>query len=125
MRYVLLAVPALCTAYFVWELYGSSKLRAVAQRGLLLGMCLLLPFNTVTGLLKWGKWYRRGMEAVEQDLLAGNPPSILAEEHRDFLIPWWDENQLAEGMQMLQDAGIGPFAQMQDELVNSESSILK
>jgi hypothetical protein len=125
MRYVLLAVPTLCTAYFVWELYGSSKLRTVAQRGLLLGMCLLLPFNTVTGLLKWGNWYRRGMEAVEQDLLAGNPPSILAEEHRDFLIHWWDENQLAEGMQMLQDAGIGPFAQMQEEPVNSESSILK
>ncbi len=118
IRYVLLAVPAFCTAFFVWELYGARKLRTTAQRGLLLGMCLLIPFNTMAGF-QWRNWYRQGMDAVEHDLLAGTPPSLLAERHRAFLIHWWDETKLADNMQMLHDAGIGPFTQMREDSVNS------
>jgi len=44
--------------------------------------------------------------------LAGTPPTLLAERHGGFLIWWWDENQLVEGLHRLHKAGIGPFAQM-------------
>ena len=124
IRYVLLAVPAFCTAFFVWELYGSRKLRTTAQRGLLLGMCLLIPFNTMAGF-QWRNWYRAGMDAVEHDLLAGTPRSLLAERHRAFLIHWWDETKLADSMRMLHEAGIGPLAQMREDPVNPEARLLR
>jgi hypothetical protein len=111
LRYVLLSVPALCTAFFVWELYGSARQRAIVQTGLLLGMGLLLPLNSMEGL-EWRDWYRKGMSAVEQDLVAGTPRSALAERHRDFLIHWWEPDRLADGMQMLHDAGMGPFTRL-------------
>ena len=117
IRYVLLAVPTFCMAFFVWELYGSRQFRIVLQRGLLLGMCLLIPFNTMMGF-QWRSWYLSGMQAVEQDLLAGSSPTLLAKHHKDFLIHWWDENKLAAHMQMLHDAGISSFAQMQEDNKN-------
>jgi hypothetical protein len=113
IRYVLLAVPALCTAFFVWQLYGPAKLRIVVHLGLFLAVSLLLPLNMTLGL-SWGEWYRNGMNAVEQDILAGTPRTILAKKHRDFLIHWWDEKRLAMSMKMLYDAEIEPFAKMRE-----------
>ena len=124
-RYVHLAVPPFLTAFFVWELYGLPKLRTAFQRGLLVLMCLLLPLNMMVGFQEWGKWYRQGMSAVEQDMLAGTPYDVLALTHRNFLIPWWNENELAGSMQMLQDGGIGPFAQRREKTFDSRNSIHK
>jgi hypothetical protein len=113
MRYVLLAVPALCTSYFIWELYGPPFWRIIAQLGLLAIMGISLPINTQAGLL-WRNWYRQGMAAVERDLMAGTPRSVLAERHRAFLLHW-DQDNLASGMQMLHQAGIGPFRRLQED----------
>jgi len=75
-------------------------------------MLILLPFNTKWGL-GWGRnYYGKGMHAVEKDLLAGTPLTTLAERHRDFLIHSLNKDELAKLMQMLHDAGMGPFAQM-------------
>lgn len=76
-------------------------------------MIILLPFNMIHGL-KWGSWYRSGMDEVKRDILAGTPHAKVAESHRKFLIHWWDKDQLSNGMQMLQTAGIGVFAGMHD-----------
>jgi hypothetical protein len=83
-------------------------------------MCIALTFNTIAGL-QWGDWYRKGMDGVEQDILAGNPRAILAERHRPFLLHW-DETQLATGIQMLHEAGIGPFAQMREDATTPQNS---
>ncbi|MDY7013691.1 MAG: hypothetical protein SVX43_08885 [Cyanobacteriota bacterium] len=125
VRYVLLAVPAFCAAFFIWELYGAPKLRAAVQKGLFLLMLLLLPFNTVAGFYDFANWYREGMEAVKQDILADTPRSILAKNHGDFLIHWWDETELADKMKMLHDAGIAPFDRLQEEPVNLEEKRAK
>ena len=122
MRYALLAVPPFCLAFYIWELYGSAKLRLIAQNGLFIGICLLLPFNTTIGLVQWGNWYQKGMQAFQQDLLAGQSSSSLAHEHRDFLIHWWSEDQLATAIEMLRDAGIGSFVQVNNTRVNSKDS---
>jgi hypothetical protein len=98
--------------------YGSRQFRTVLQRSLLLGMCLLIPFNTMAGF-QWRNWYLSGMQAVEQDVLAGTDRTLLAKHHKNFLIHWWDENKLAAHMQMLHDAGIEPFTQMRDESIKS------
>jgi hypothetical protein len=108
IRYVLLSVPALCTAFFIWELYGPARLRNVVQASLLFLMILLLPFNMLHGL-KWGNWYRSGMDKVKKDIDADATFMTVAERHRNFLIHWWDKDQLVKGMQMLRTAKIGIF----------------
>jgi hypothetical protein len=122
IRYVLLVVPILCVTYFIWHFYGSPNLRITAQIALLVITCTLLPSNMKSGL-KWGEWYSNGMEAVGQDILSGNTPTILAERHRNFLIHWWDKNQLEDKMQMLKDADIGPFVLMQDKPDEDKSGV--
>jgi len=114
IRYVLLAVPAFCTVYFIWELYGPPALRTVVQSGLFLGMCLLIPSNTTQGFW-WNDWYQAGASALEQDLSNGVPRSTLAERNREFLFHSMDPSSLAELMSMLQTADIGPFANLRDD----------
>jgi hypothetical protein len=122
IRYVLLAAPALCTAFFIWELYGPRRLRIVVQNALFLGMCLLIPFNTNHGFW-WGDWYRKGMDAFERDLVAGVPQSILAERHRDFLFHSMESTKLSDLMRMLRDAGMGPFAQLRQNPAKPNNSM--
>jgi hypothetical protein len=109
IRYVLLAVPGFCAAFFGWNC-GSPWSRLRVQRVLAGILCLLIPLNTMA-VLYWRDWYHQGMMAVERDIQAGLPVAVLAQRHRDFLLHW-DEAMLAKGMQMLRDAKIGPFAQL-------------
>ncbi|MDQ4142416.1 MAG: hypothetical protein M3198_01520 [Actinomycetota bacterium] len=113
IRYVLLALPALLTAYFAAELYASRTHRRTLQGGLLAIVLLLLPLNIRSGL-EWRDWYLDGMDRVLQDVEAGVPRSELAERHRAFLLHW-DVERLKASIGMLQEAGIGPFAQLPDE----------
>jgi hypothetical protein len=125
IRYVVLAFPFFGTAFFIWELYGEARLKKTVQMGFLLGMCLLLPFNTSTGFRKWGEWYQQGMQAIEQDLAVGDSAALLAQKHRDFLIHWWTEDQLAAAIQMLNEADMGPFASLQEVSTASEDSTVE
>jgi hypothetical protein len=119
IRYVLLAVPAFCTVFFVWELYGPEKLRTVVQSGLLIGMCLLIPFNTTHGFW-WRDWYLKCVDAIERDLAAGIPRSVLAKRHQEFLFHSIEPSELDGRIRMLQEAGIGPFAQLQEDRARFE-----
>jgi hypothetical protein len=122
LRYVLLSVPTLCVAYFVWELYGPQKFRATAQNSFFVILLLLLPFNTSQGLA-WNDWYQEAANAFEQDLSIGTPPSLLAEHHRDFLFHSVEPSALADLMEMLQRARMGPFAtRPQDRVVTQQIS---
>jgi hypothetical protein len=114
LRYVLLAAPALITAFYIWELYGLPRLRSAPQIGLLLFTLFLLPFNIKAGF-EWRHWYKEGMDKVEAEILSGNPPSQIAERNREFLVHWWDETKITEAMLMLREAGIGPFSKMKGE----------
>lgn len=113
LRYVLLAVPALCAIYFIWELYSPTLLRQVVPIGLLIAMLVLMPLNTHKGL-EWKNWYLHGMDAVTQDLRQGVPRTLLAERHYRFLLHW-NQAELVSDMQMLHQAGIGPFREMQED----------
>jgi hypothetical protein len=122
LRYVLLAVPALYASFFAWELYGPPKFRTAAQLTLFLIICFLTPFNTVQGLA-YGKWYRKGMDRVSQDLAAGVPRSVLAERHNEFLLHSVSPDQLASLMSMLHHKKIGPFAQMKEDVTTPSQSV--
>lgn len=121
IRYVVLALPALFTAFFIWELYGPTRIRTAVQSALFLGMCILIPFNTIHGL-GWRDWFLEQDKSLEQDLLAGTSASVLAERHRELLLNWIEPSELANYMRMLRESGIGPFAQMGKEQVPDTSS---
>jgi hypothetical protein len=122
IRYVIFAVPVLCAAFLIGELYGVPKLRAILQRGLLIGMLLLLPFNTIAGFYDFTNWYREEAVAIERDIVSGIPPSVLAPrwrvKHSDFIERSLDKTELLAHLKMLYNAGIEPFNQMQADSEN-------
>ncbi len=109
-RYVLLSAPLLVWAYVVAELYAGTAMRRGVQASLFVLAIVLLPPNTNRGL-EWRQWYRTGMQSVVSDIEAGQPRRVLVERHGGFLMRWSPE-KLAEGMDLLQRAHIGPFADM-------------
>ncbi len=113
IRYALFSVPLFCTCFFAWELYGNPHIKALFQQGLLILMLLLLPFNMITGFTMFGNWYDRGMNAIEQDIVEGRTGLEIAQRHRDFLVHWWDDEKLANHIQMLYEHRIVPFSNLQ------------
>lgn len=109
-RYVLFAVPALCYAFYVWQLYGTPPARRAVQGAMALIAALLLPFNTRAGLAD-RDWYVSNAAAVERDIASGTDAATLAARHRQFLMHW-NEQALMERIRMLRDAGIEPFARV-------------
>lgn len=110
-RYVLLAIPGLIWVYFAAEAHAGPALMRGCQIALLLIAVVLLPLNTRDGF-EWRNWYRSGMQAVIRDIDAGVPREALVMRHRQFLMAWSPE-RLAIGMEMLREAGLGPFARLQ------------
>lgn len=124
IRYVMFAVPMLCIAFFIWELYGSRKWQQIVPWGLFLWMLLLLPLNTLAGFEMFGNWYDDVMDSVERDIANGIPRSLLAQRHRDSLIHWWSDRELADNMQMLYQDRVGVFAQMREDPGNNSDENL-
>ncbi|MCI0564783.1 MAG: hypothetical protein MN733_40470, partial [Nitrososphaera sp.] len=122
LRYCLLAVPAFCTAFYIWEIYGPQKLRKAVQGSLFIIMCLLLPPNT-TRDLSWLNLYPESDKHLQYDLSSGTPLFTLAERYKKLLFHSVSTSQLAGYMQMLRDANYEPFAQMIENSARSKISM--
>lgn len=116
-RYVLLAAPGLCAAYFSLLLYGEGWMRRAGPAGLALLLALLFPLNTRIGFQR-RDWFGGGMAAFERDLAAGASPELLAQRHHTFLLHW-DEALMVASMKMLRDARVGPFVHLGGEAPGS------
>jgi hypothetical protein len=130
LYYVTLAVPALFSIYFIWEIaaiYHPGISRFV-QVTLLSLMLVLLPLNTEK-ILSIASYYAKHMEAFERDLLAGKPPSLLAERYShvflpDDLLPYSNgEKEVFARVRALHRAGIGKFRFLQEDPAYEEVSI--
>lgn len=119
LRYVLMAAPAFCAAYFGWLLYGPTRLRTAGQAVFCVIALMFAPVNIQAGL-EWARWYDGGMRSLERDISAGLPADSLARRHRSFLVHWWAEPTLADGMRLLKEMGVGPFAKMRAEAASSD-----
>lgn len=106
-RYVLLAAPGLCAAYFTFLLFGADWLRRAGPAMLAILLALLFPFNTRAGLGR-RDWFRAGLTAFERDLASGTSSTILAQRHHGFMLHW-DESLMVVSLRQLHEAGIGPF----------------
>lgn len=109
-RYVLLAAPGLCAAYFTLLLFGARWMRRTGLTAMAALLALLFPFNTRIGLQR-RDWFGAGFSSFERDLASGASPARLAREHHAFMLHW-DEALMASSMRMLRDARIGPFVRL-------------
>lgn len=109
LHYGLLATLPYLWAFWAWELYGKQNWHLRLQQIFAVGLVLLLPFNMLFGMQQWGRWYQQGMGAVEQDIVAGVTFSEMAEKHGEFLVHWWDHEQLARHMENLKKAQMTEF----------------
>jgi hypothetical protein len=112
-RYVLLAAPGLCAAYFTALLYGRSRIWRWLPGALATLVTLLFPLNTRAGFQRRA-WFGAGFAAFERDLDAGAPRAVLAHRHYEFMLHW-DEPLMVVSLRQLHDAGVGPFAQWEPD----------
>jgi hypothetical protein len=119
-RYVLLAAPGLCAAYFTLLLYGNPWLRRTGPAALAVLLALLLPFNTRAGLQR-RDWFGAGFASFERDLATGASATHLARDHHAFMLHW-DEPMMVASLRMLHDARIGPFITLADDSSEAEST---
>jgi hypothetical protein len=111
-RYAVLAVPSLCLACFVWELYAPRTWGRLLQAGVLAVAVAALPANVAKGF-SWRDWYLAGTSAVERDLATGVSRDEIVRRRREFLLHW-DGELLSDGMAYLREAGTGPFRRVRD-----------
>jgi hypothetical protein len=81
-RYSALAAPFLCAIFVFGETIGASRLSRVLQMMLFLLAIGLLPVNERKGLAL-GRERSALLKAVEHDVKAGMPPTVLVERHPD------------------------------------------
>ena len=114
-RYVLLAAPGLCAAYFTALLYGRSRMWRRLPGALATLVALLFPFNTRAGFQRRA-WFGAGFTAFEYDLDAGAPGAELAHRHYEFMLHW-DERLMVVSLRQLHDAGVGSFKRWEPDPV--------
>lgn len=110
-RYVTLAAPALCCAYFVAGLYGGRGFGRLLQGSLLALLLAALPFNVRDGLDQ-GRERREALEGFARDVRAGAPLHEVAERHAHDV--YWhggtaSRKEFADRLAVLQEAGMGPY----------------
>lgn len=111
-RYVVLAAPAWCTAYFVWQLYGPAGVAARVHTGLAVVALGMLGPNIAAGLA-YARELRGALAGFERDLAAGVPAHQLIRRHGTWLHPHQDI--VADYLVLLRRAGIGQYRSLQPE----------
>jgi hypothetical protein len=107
-RYVTLSVPGVCCLYFMAQVFGPKAGARIVQATLFLVFAGLLKENTRHGYI-YAQTQQGHFEAVLADLRAHRTPQEIARKH-PFLYPVPD--LLAERLEKLRDAGIGPWVLM-------------
>lgn len=120
LRLIVLGVVAIfkdfrATMYFNVSLLGGVAAGSIYAARLIRGktiiaVLILLPFNILSGFQGWGNWYLLRMSSFEKDMATGISHENLAERHQEFLIHWWEPQQIVSNIEMLEGAQIGPFA---------------
>jgi len=111
-HYQNMVLPALCCAYFIWIIHGTSTLKSLIQVCLFAAACLFFLPNLYYGLGVARHFGTIG-KALDQDIRAGVPPFILAERQIAFLNPATDDVKgIALALRQMQQAGIPQFRRM-------------
>lgn len=105
-RYILLGSPLVLCFYLIGSRYGVPISRPQLRQGIIFGLIAL------AGLYSFQGWsdalrFRVRVERLEDLAAAGLPPRALAARcHLDFQDP---QDSFAQHLEMLQQAGLGPY----------------
>jgi hypothetical protein len=111
-HYQNMVLPALCCAYFIWIVYGTSTLKSIIQVSLFAAACLFFLPNLYYGLGVARHFGNIG-KALDQDIRAGVPPFMLAERQIAFLNPATDDAKgIALALRQMRQAGMPQFRHM-------------
>jgi hypothetical protein len=129
-RYSLLSLPLLCGIYLILGEGLTPLAGRIAQIALAALVLAWSPINFEQGLREARYGHEQGMRFVE-DLKAGKPLPYLMQRYQ-WLIPGWHGKgiypyfyaQMADGMQLLREAGVPNFANLQIDLPPSDVVIL-
>jgi hypothetical protein len=110
-RYVTLALPAWCAAYFAWSIYGG-RMGALARGTFALAALVALWANTSFGL-DYARELRGQLGAFERDLAGGVPLHELLHRYGPWLHPHQDVP--ARYLPMLARAGVGGYAALRQD----------
>lgn len=124
LRYVLLSVPVLLVAYFIWDLYGSKTVRVILQGGLFLGLILVMPSNNQDGFW-WNYWYQKGVNEVKQDVAVSASAFTMADRHGEFLAHWMETGDLAARITMLEQARMTLFGDSRTAVASGDQVLLE
>jgi hypothetical protein len=119
-RYFLQAVPAVCWAYFAFELFGASQLARRAPLGLTVIALAMSGLNYKVGH-DYGRDRAQRFEFFEIDLLAGMPVQELLARHQRAVYPFPESGGfhwhggLISNFDVLRRAGIGVFGDLRSE----------
>jgi hypothetical protein len=118
-RYVTLAAPAFCAVYFIWGLPAAPGIGRLVQMCLVTLACAAFAPNWQEGIAE-GKNRRQQNVALENDILAETPCSLVAQRHSGTLCNSLPTEDVAELLQMLHDAGVGQFPHLKGDPVCRE-----
>lgn len=111
-RYVTLAIPLWCCAYFAWTLYGPGP-HGVLVRGMLaVAAAAALWPNTAFGLDYAGK-LRGQLRAFELDMAGGVPIHELIHRYGPWLHPHQDI--VADYLLLLRRANVGAYGRLRED----------
>jgi hypothetical protein len=106
-RYAMLAVPALCGAFFAWELYAPRGFAGLAGAVICTSACMLYVPN-LQGAWSFGAVQRANARAFLADVDAGMPAQKLAQRpYAASIYP--DRNRLAAKLRDLRSRDINQF----------------
>jgi hypothetical protein len=111
IRYVTLALPAWCAAYFAWTLYGPPRARRAVQAMLALAVALAFLSNTRAGIA-YGSDLRDKLRGFEREMTAGAPSSLLIARH---VYIHAHHDVPTDYMPLLRRAGVGAFRFLRDD----------
>ncbi len=112
--YLNMAMPALCATYLTRILYGRPATGKFVQTTLFTLACLFCVPNFERAILHGQNWYV-AQEAIERDIQAGVPPSILAaRRYPGFGVapPNVSVEEVAQALRRYKELGIPQFRAM-------------
>jgi hypothetical protein len=111
-RYVTLSAPLLSAVYVAWLIYGHGPARRAVHLGLLVAVCLSIPFQA---RVAWslGEPRRQFYQRLERQMKSGMPGSQIVAQACPSLYP--DPEFAYQCFRMLKRARIGRFTYFVDD----------
>ena len=107
-RYVTPAVLPLLGLYYTWGVYGPRPVGRLVQFSLFAVVCGAFLLNCQDGRTRARQGHDE-LAPIVEEIRSDTPPREIAARHRQMLYRLASEEQLADWLEMLREARMGPY----------------